>query len=103
MRIDKFSADVVRSDAAREAAQSAEHVRSKPEEAVGVQRADQVEISDAGRALAEANEAGPGLPPERIQALKQKVVGGVYDRPEVIAEVAHRMQASGDLRQPASE
>lgn len=100
MNIDKLNPDIARSGAAQESKGAAES-RPQPAQAPAqVQRVDQVEISDAGRALAEA-EAGQveqGLQAERIETLRQLVVGGKYDRPEVIAEVARRLQASGDLR-----
>ena len=103
MNINKLNPDVARADIAREANAAAEQARSKPEEAQQIARADQVEISDAGRALAEAEQPQGALKPELIQSMRQKVVGGLYDRPEVIAEVAHRMQASGDLRAASAE
>jgi len=100
MRIDKISADVVRPDAAQELRRDSE--APKPEVAQGSQevaRVDRVEISDAGRALAETADQESAMRPEAVSEFKQMVVGGKYDRPEVIAEVARRMEASGDLRQ----
>lgn len=100
MRIDKMNADVVRTDTARELArdedgQNAQTVEASKE----VPRVDRVEISDAGRAMAaEVGGSASAMKPEAVQDFKQMVVGGKYDRPEVIAEVARRMEASGDLR-----
>jgi len=100
MRIDKASADVVRPDAAQELRRDSE--APKPEVAQAAQevaRVDRVEISEAGRALAETAADEAAMQPEAVSEFKQMVVGGKYDRPEVIAEVARRMEASGDLRQ----
>lgn len=99
MRIEKLQPDLVRNDAKSEVkgASEAEVVKqaSAPAEAP---RADSVQISDAGRALAEAQAAdGQSLSVERINTLRELVIGGKYDNPEVIAEVARRMSASGDL------
>lgn len=100
MRIDKLQADLVRNEAKSEvdSASKADAVKqaAAPVEA---QRVDRVEISDAGRALAEVAGApdGDSLPMERLTALRELVVGGKYDTPEVIAEVARKMSGSGDL------
>ena len=100
MRIDKMNADVVRTDTARELAHDEDGQVAKVVEASQeVPRVDRVEISDAGRALAaEVKGSEPAMKPESVQEFKQMVVGGKYDTPEVIAEVARRMEASGDLR-----
>ena len=108
MRIDKFQSDVVRPEANREAPSASEPEVVRPAQAPAeAPRADRVEISEEGRALAEnvaAAEGGAeGLAPERVSELREMVVGGKYDRPEVIAEVARRMSASGDLRSALSE
>lgn len=102
MRIDKLQSDLIRSDASRDVREGSEVEAVKqaasPSEAP---RSDSVQISAAGRALAEAN--GENLSPERLQELRELVVGGKYDRPEVIAEVARRMSASGDLQADLGE
>jgi len=105
MRIDKLNADVVRQEASNkvQGASEADAVKqaSAPTEAP---RADSVQISDAGRALAEgAQTDGESLSLERLSTLRELVVGGKYDNPEVIAEVARRMSASGDLRADVGE
>ena len=101
MRIDKLNADVVRSDVTRELRRDEENPNAEVvEPGQEVARVDRVEISDAGRALAaEAEATQESIQPEKVREFRQMVVGGKYDRPEVIAEVARRMEASGDLRQ----
>lgn len=105
MRIDKLQSDLVRNEAKNEVkgVSEAEAVKqaSAPAEAP---RADSVQISDAGRALAEAQAAdSESLSVERMNMLRELVVGGKYDNPEVIAEVARRMSASGDLHSAIGE
>ncbi len=51
---------------------------------------DRVEISDAGRSL--ANE----MPPE-LADIRAKIDSGAYDNPSVAEETARRILASGDL------
>lgn len=103
MRIDKLQSDLIRSDASRDVRDASEVEAVKqaasPSEAP---RGDSVQISAAGRALAEGAD-GDNLSPERLQELRELVVGGKYDRPEVIAEVARRMTASGDLQADLGE
>jgi len=62
-------------------------------------RSDQVQISDAGRALAARGEAGStkGLDPARADAIRGRVLGGAYDTLEVVDAVARRLLDSGDL------
>ena len=105
MRIDKLQSDLIRSDASRDVRDASE-VEAVKQAAPPAEspRSDSVQISAAGRALAEGVQAdGENLSPERIQELRELVVGGKYDRPEVIAEVARRMSASGDLQADPGE
>ncbi len=100
MRIDKAQTEIVRNDASRgvQGADAAEAVKqpAAPSEAP---RADSVQISDAGRALAQGTHGSEEtLSTEKLHEMRELVVGGKYDNPEVIAEVARRMSASGDLR-----
>ena len=67
-----------------------------------VQRNDRVQISDAGRALAaqQSGDAAPAraeLTPERIQEIRQRILGGAYNSVEVVEEVARRMLERGDI------
>lgn len=65
------------------------------------QRSDQVQISDAGRALAAQIEGkrAPGgeLSADRISEIRQRVLSGAYNSTEVVNEVARRLLASGDI------
>jgi negative regulator of flagellin synthesis FlgM len=64
---------------------------------------DQVQISDAGRALAaRANESLEGgaraeLTPERVGEIRQRILEGAYNSLEVVDEVARRMLERGDI------
>ena len=64
-------------------------------------RNDQVQISDAGRALAAQLESRDGvrgsLSPERISEIRQRVLEGAYNSVEVVEEVAKRMLDRGDI------
>lgn len=64
-----------------------------------VQGSDEVDLSDAGRALADQARAEQGqeLTPERAEEIRQRVADGVYDSPEVIQETARQLLESGDL------
>ena len=61
-------------------------------------RADQVDISDEARALAEQNDVD-GIPgtQARLAEVQDRLDSGYYDRPEVIDEIAGRILDSGDL------
>lgn len=60
-------------------------------------RADRVEISAQGRALAEAETEQVGLLPALIVRMRGRLASGFYDRPDVMAETARRILESGDL------
>jgi anti-sigma28 factor (negative regulator of flagellin synthesis) len=65
-----------------------------------IERADRVQISDAGRRRAEQLDAAQPARPlseARVHELRQRVESGVYDRAEVIETVARRMLALGDV------
>jgi len=69
--------------------------------AAAASRSDQVQISDAGRALS-AQVEGPGgareaLSPERVAKIRQRVLEGAYNSVEVVEEVARRMLQRGDI------
>ncbi len=75
--------------------------KDAPSEVARVERADRVEISDQGRALAEQAEpvagAGQDLTPARAAAIQERIESGVYDRSDFAREVASRLLSSGDL------
>jgi anti-sigma28 factor (negative regulator of flagellin synthesis) len=61
-------------------------------------RADKVEISDAGRALAaRGGDASSGLDPARAERIRGRILSGAYDTLEVVDAVARRLIDSGDL------
>ncbi len=70
-------------------------------QAAPASRADQVEISDAGRALSaqveEKDGARASLSPERVAQIRQRIFEGAYNSVEVVDEVARRMLDRGDI------
>ena len=62
-------------------------------------RSDQVQISDAGRALAgelQGSEAS-SLSAERTAELRRKVLEGAYNSMSVVDQVAQRILSRGDI------
>lgn len=104
MRIDEKGADLARAEALR-GARPAESPRSgndpvQPAAAAG--RTDSVQISDAGRALASQVESAgrgedAGLSPERVDAVRRRILEGAYDSLQVVEETARRMLQSGEI------
>ena len=63
-------------------------------------RSDQVQISDAGRALAgelQGSESTGGLSAERTAELRRKVLEGAYSSMAVVDQVAQRILSRGDV------
>jgi hypothetical protein len=67
-------------------------------------RSDQVQISNAGRALASQAATGAGqtsdvqgLSPERVSEIRDKILQGAYNSVEVVDQVARRMLERGDI------
>lgn len=60
-------------------------------------RGDRVQISDAGRALAQGTGGGAALSTDRAAQIRQRVLDGAYNSLAVVDEVARRILASGDL------
>lgn len=96
MKIYGSNAEPVRPEPPRETPRSV----GEPERASSTpQRDDQVQISDAGRALAAQAAAEPGedLTPEQIAAIRKRILAGAYDSLDVIDDVARKMLAAGDI------
>lgn len=68
-----------------------------------VDRADRVQPSNTGRALAaqieeaQSRAADAELSPERTAEIRQRVLEGAYDSAEMVEEVARRILKSGDI------
>lgn len=104
MRIDKVSIDLQRSvqnpavqPGSTEGAQSNGTPPVPP-----VQRSDRVQISEAGRELAAqaktaTDPAAEPLSPERVEEVRQRILGGAYNSAGVVEEVARRMLERGDI------
>lgn len=105
MRIEDFGSEAVRAEQARRArrASGQEGDGDGSDGAAAIERADSVEISDAGRSLAAelpptpVREGDGELTSEQVEQLRARVEQGVFDRPEVIDEVAARLLSSGDV------
>lgn len=100
MKIYSSSSEILRSDQARDIERSSGNKAKQgtAQPASPVQRSDQVQISDAGRALAAEAEAAQGrLTPERISEIRERILAGAYNSLEVVDQVARKMLASGDV------
>lgn len=60
-------------------------------------KSDSVQISDAGRHLADRLEQQDALDPERVAELRTKVLTGAYNTLDVVDQVARRILTRGDL------
>ena len=73
------------------------HPSAKPA-AEQAPRSDQVQISDAGRAMAERAEAGASpISEERVSQIRSRILEGAYNQLDVVDEVARRILDSGDI------
>ncbi len=104
MRINDKGAELARAEMVR-STRTAE-VSAAGGEPVGavatLERADRVQISDAGRALAARAEgaeegAGTELTPERIAEVRRRILEGAYNSVEVAGQVARGILERGDL------
>ena len=107
MRINGTGADLIRPDQTREIQRNADESVAKKatsEAAAKVERGDKVEISDVARQLAASTRGVDGvstarteLSPERVAAIREKILTGAYNSVEVVDQVARKMLASGDI------
>ncbi|HEY8484280.1 MAG TPA: flagellar biosynthesis anti-sigma factor FlgM [Longimicrobiales bacterium] len=102
MRIDGLNPELIRSLFGRvvRGPQLSGDSAQPAQEAREAERADRVEISDEARALAAQEQAAAGtegLSPERLALIRQRIREGVYDSPEVVAQVARELLRRGDV------
>ena len=102
MRINGSSFDPLRPDRVNPGGQHAEPRPGDPgarPSAPPRDKADTVNISQAGRSLAKRLEAQQpdSLAPERVDALRTKVLSGAYNSLEVVDTVARRILSRGEL------
>jgi hypothetical protein len=105
MRISDKSAEVLRTDVIKQQPLKAPdgNARGITHPILPVRQADQVQISDAGRALAaRVSNAGAEAPPaeigaERAAEIRKRVLEGAYNSLDVVDQVARRILASGEL------
>ena len=97
MTIINIGSDIVGHEGSKPT-QAAERDDSKQlvvQDVARVERADRIDISVEGRALAAANAAGAS--PERLEQIRERLASGYYDASQVADEVARGLLASGDL------
>jgi len=102
MKINSKSPEVVRPEPSRPLTGSQPAI--VPEKAQpGAARAqkDSVEISSAGRTLAESvsgtSDSSSSLSADRIADIRKKLLEGAYDSVQVVDEVAKRILGRGDV------
>ena len=95
MKINGGNNGPIRSDAPRDDRTTASDTAHASRKAR--QRADTVEISDAGRAKAAAATA-PNERSARLRDIRERILQGAYDTDEVVGEVARRILDRGDLQ-----
>ena len=101
MKINPKSPEVVRPESSRPVTGNQPAiVPGKAQPAAARPQKDSVEISNAGRTLAEgASEAGTSsstLSAERVAGIRRKLLEGAYDSVQVVDEVAKRILSRGD-------
>jgi negative regulator of flagellin synthesis FlgM len=107
MRINSTGADFIRPDQTREIQRNADESVAKKaasQPAAKVERGDKVEISAVARQLAastrgvdDVSSTRAELSPERVAAIREKILTGAYNSVEVVDQVARKMLASGDI------
>ena len=100
MNIKPQSGSTIRPEvASTNAASKVEKTRTATGDAVRATppKGDEVQISDAGRALAARGSREGGLTAERATEIRQRVLDGAYNSLAVVDEVARRILGSGDL------
>ncbi len=97
MTIINIGSDIVRHEGSKptQAAEHGDGQQRAVEDIARVERADRIDISVEGRALAAANAAG--ATPERLEQIRERLASGYYDASQVADEVARGLLASGDL------
>ncbi len=102
MSIHNITSGAIRTGVARDpekadgAGRDGEDVRALSQ----VERVDRVEISEQGRAMAEAEGAQKtrgSQSPDRLASINDRIEDGTYNTAEMAEEVASRILASGDL------
>ena len=102
MKIQNTGIELQRSTLTPGVDRSASNAKKQASEssAAAATRADSVQISDAGRALA-SGQVDPTtrleLSAERIGEIRERILQGAYSSVEVVEEVARRMLERGDI------
>jgi negative regulator of flagellin synthesis FlgM len=101
MRISDISADALRSDRIGNTIgrQPGAETREAVQQPLPVGRPDQVQISDAGRAMAslKTDAVDRGLSAERVADIRNRILEGAYETLPMVDQVARRILGSGDV------
>lgn len=98
MRINEMGSEYLRSEQLAQTRNGTEGPAAEATQpAAPANRADRVEISEAGRALSLHEGAEAELTPERTAEIRQKILDGAYESLEAVDELARRILTSGDL------
>lgn len=97
MTINNIGSDGVRREGSipAEKMESGDDPQRVVQDIARVERADRIDISVEGRALAAAGAAG--VSPDRLEQVRERLANGFYDASQVADEVASGLLASGDL------
>jgi anti-sigma28 factor (negative regulator of flagellin synthesis) len=100
MKINNIPAEVARPDAVQKS-QSVTQGNSQGETQGVSRQNDQVQISDAGRALANGgtseSNATSTLDPQRAEEIRTRILSGAYNSLSMAHQVAQAILNSGDL------
>lgn len=100
MKINNIPAEIARPDAVQKS-QNVTQNGAQGQPANVSRRNDQVQISDAGRALASGatseSDATSTLDPQRAEAIRTRILSGAYNSLSMAHQVAQSILKSGDL------
>ena len=101
MKINTIPAEIARPDAVQKSQNATQGAGSQDETSNVSRRNDQVQISDAGLALASdsASEstATSTLDPQRTEEIRGRILSGAYNSLSMAQQVAQSILKSGDL------
>jgi len=103
MKISDKSAELLRTEPVKASRLPAtdSNIREIVQPILPINRADRVQISDAGRAMISRAGAGepsaPAAGPERTAEIRKRVLQGAYNSMGMVDQVARRILSSGDL------
>ena len=99
MNVNKIAADIIRIDALRRA-QDSVSPQTFGDPSAPVRGSDEVQISDAGRALAgdgTSAQSVTSLDPSRAEQIRSNILSGAYNSLGMADQVARAVIRSGDI------